>query len=109
MKNNAISNGFYNYLITLSPEMVIIEESTENFFDFLENVWGFAVICFSVVLMKATKYINRGQKSRRVASEKAEFRDNICVLASKVHQIQNGRTSAETSKAQFCLKRPLPL
>ena len=89
--------------------MVIIEESTENFFDFLENVWGFAVICFSVVLMKATKYINRGQKSRRVASEKAEFRDNICVLASIVHQIQNGRTSAETSKAQFCLKRPLPL
>ena len=70
----------------------------------LQNVWGFAIICFTVLLMKLTKYINIRQKDKNVSPEKAEFRDSLCILLSKVNGLLVGRNGCELSRAKYYVK-----
>jgi hypothetical protein len=73
----------------------------------VQNVWGFATICFTMLLMKLTKYINLRQKEKAVSPEKAEFRDSLCILLSKLHSLLNGRHKQELQTAKSYLKSSL--
>ena len=48
-----------NGLLLKPTEYVMnIQESTSDFFTAVENVWTFTIICFTVIVMKLTKYVN---------------------------------------------------
>ena len=75
-----------------------------TFFDVIQNIWGFGMICFTVLLKKFTKYINIRQKDRALTPEKADYRDNLCILLSKINTILTGRHREEANKAKYYLK-----
>lgn len=73
----------------------------------VQNIWGFATICFAVVLVKVTKYINLRAKKEAVSEEKAEYRDNICVLMSKISGLMSGRHRKELERMKYYVKERL--
>lgn len=73
----------------------------------IQNFWGFAIICFTVLLMKLTKFINIRQKDRNVSPEKAEFKDSLCVLLSKVNGLLAGRSWSDLSRARYYVKEEM--
>lgn len=105
---NTLSKGFAGTIIQLEPQMIRIKKVQGSFFDMIQNVWGFALLCFGVLLMKATKYINLREKTQKLSAERTEFRDSICVLLAKVHSLRMGRLRHELDRAKHYLKQPLP-
>jgi hypothetical protein len=91
----------------MTSSETIIETSTSSIFDVVQNIWGFAIICFTVILMKATKYINLRQKQKTVSPEKAEFRDSLCIYLSKLNGLLAGRHKGELERAKYYIKEPL--
>ena len=73
----------------------------------IQNVWGFATICFAVLLVKITKYINLKAKKDAMTEEKAEYRDNICVLLSKINGLLSGRHQDELGRMKYYVKERL--
>ena len=45
-------------VITLGHKQTVLEVEKGSFFDMVENLWTFAIICFSFLLIKLTKYVN---------------------------------------------------
>ena len=41
--------------------------NSNTFYDVVQNVWSFALVCFTVLVMKITKYINLQQKQQRLS------------------------------------------
>ena len=106
-KKMNLFNGFTGMSIRLASTTTTIEESETTIFDTLQSVWGFATICFAVVLVKVTKYINLRAKARAVSPERAEFRDSICVLLSKLNALLRGRHQQQLARAKYYLKQRL--
>lgn len=100
-------SGFVGMNIRLASTTSTINETQTTFFDTLQSVWGFATVCFAVLLVKLTKYINLRAKEKAVSPERAEFRDSICVLLSKVNALLHGRHHQQLAKSQYYLKQPL--
>ena len=63
-KGNTFSNQKVGIIVKLSPQQLNIEEETSDIFTAIENVWTFTVICFTVIVMKLTKYINLEEKQQ---------------------------------------------
>jgi hypothetical protein len=66
------------------------------------------MICFTVILMKITKYINISHKNKRVCIVRAEFRENLCIMLSKVSALLGGKHRGELQKARYFLKQKFP-
>jgi hypothetical protein len=75
--------------------------------DIVQNVWSLAIVCFTMMLMKITKYINMRQKNGAVSTVRAEFRENMCILLSKINSLLSGRHRDEIQKARYYLKEEL--
>lgn len=88
----------------LSNTQTTIQAKVNTFFDILQNIWGFAIVCFTVLLRKFTKYINIRQKDKNLTTEKSEFRDNICILLSKINTLRTGRHKEELQRMKYYLK-----
>lgn len=69
---NAYANKFSGTIISLSSIINVISKEETTFFDFLENVWSFAMICFGLLLAKASKYCNIQKKNSELSTEKTE-------------------------------------
>jgi hypothetical protein len=65
-----------------------------------------AIICFIVLLAKPAKYINRSVMER-VGKQLAQFRNDLCVLISKVSSVAGGKQSRELNRMKYYLKREL--
>jgi hypothetical protein len=70
MKSNAIINNLAGTILRLTDSVINIEEAQGSFFDAIENVWTFTIVCFTIVVMKLTKYINLQQKQQNRSPEK---------------------------------------
>jgi hypothetical protein len=91
-------------LLQLSNEMMVIQIEESNIFDLVESVWGFAIIWFSIVLFKLTKYLNLHQKQKAISAEKIDFRDSICVLLAKMEGVRKGRHANELGSLKYYVK-----
>ena len=100
-------NGLLGLNIRLSNIETVVQQTATTIFDTLQSVWGFATICFAVLLVKVTKYINLRAKARAVSPERAEFRDSICVLLSKLNALLRGRHQQQLARAKYYLKQRL--
>ena len=60
-------NGLMGMNICLSNVETVVQSSATSIFTMVQNVWGFATVCFAVLLVKLTKYINLRQKERSVS------------------------------------------
>ncbi len=85
----------------------VIKIDKISIFDMLQGVWGIGLMCFSVVLFKLTKYINRKVKDETLGRECAKFRENLCILLSKNIYLKRGRYSNEMVRARYYLKEEL--
>jgi hypothetical protein len=85
----------------------VVESSSNSLFDVLQTVWGMGTVCFTVLLMKVARRINAGERVRKETSVKADFRDNLGNLLSKVSTLRRGRHRKELEKARHYLKHPL--
>jgi hypothetical protein len=56
--SNALVGGKTGINIVLKHAITVITETEVTLFDVLQNVWGLAIICFTVILFKIAKYIN---------------------------------------------------
>jgi hypothetical protein len=70
--SNAFAHEFSGTIISLSSIINTISKDEVTFFDFLENVWSFAMICFGLLLAKASKYCNIQKKNSELSTEKTE-------------------------------------
>ena len=102
-------NNITGTIFKLSDVKINIEEVTADFFSGIENVWTFTVICFTVIVMKFTKYVNLKEKQRSRTAEKAEFRDSICIFLAKVNGLLHGRHRRELEEMKLYVKQPLPI
>jgi hypothetical protein len=84
-------NGLLGLLVNLQPALNVITESSTSLFDVLQTVWGLGTVCFTVLLLKVTKYINVHQKQMAVTPVCAEHRENLGIMLSKVSQLLKGR------------------
>ena len=66
-----------------------------------------AIICFTVLLAKLAKYINRSIMERRVGKHLAKFRNDLCVLISKVSAVAGGKQARELNRMKYYLKAEL--
>lgn len=57
----------------------------------LQNVWGLAIICFTVILFKIARYINVFHKEQRMSPHRTKFRENICILLARLNELAIGR------------------
>lgn len=64
-------------------------------------------ICFTVILLKIARYINLRQKQKAVHPVRAEHRENLGILLSKVNKLLTGQKGAELRRAGFYLKEEL--
>jgi hypothetical protein len=69
----------------------IVEVTSNSLFDVAQGIWGLGIICFTVVLFKLTKYINMRAKDQGLGTERAVFRENVCILLSKISFLKEGR------------------
>ena len=69
---NIFAQEFGGTIIKLKPVINVISKEETTFFDFLENVWSFAMICFGLLLAKASKYCNIQKKNSELSTEKTE-------------------------------------
>lgn len=69
----------------------MVESKTSTLFDLAQTVWALSLVCFTVVLMKVTKYINIGYKRERVTPALSEFRESLCILLAKVNGLLVGK------------------
>ena len=93
--------------VVLSDTQTIIDYTNNTFFDIIQNIWGFAIICFTILLMKLTKYINLRQKEKNMTLDRMEFRDSLCILLSKIEGLAIGRHGEELRRMKFYVKDPL--
>ena len=93
--------------VVLSDTQTIIDYTNNTFFDIIQNIWGFAIICFTILLMKLTKYINLRQKEKNMTLDRMEFRDSLCILLSKIEGLATGRHGEELRRMKFYIKDPL--
>ena len=56
-------------LFALQNTVTEISDQSGTFFDIIQNVWSFAVVCFTIILAKITKYINLRQKQKLIGQE----------------------------------------
>lgn len=96
-------------VIKLSSEVTNIQETNPSFFNAVSNVWTFTVVCFTIIVMKLTKYINLQQKQESRPPEKAEFRDSICIFLARMNGLLHGRHRPELEHIKHYVKEPLPL
>lgn len=75
--------------------------------DTIQNVWSMAIICFTVLLAKLAKYINHSVMERRVGRQLARFRNDLCVLISKVSAVAGGKQGRELNRMKYYLKSEL--
>jgi hypothetical protein len=90
--------------IVLSSRKTVVETESTSVFDLLQNLWSLMVICFAVMLAKAARYINSRLMEQRMGNVRAEFRNNLCILLSKVHAMAAGKQHREIQKAKYYLK-----
>jgi hypothetical protein len=81
--------------------------TTSTLFDLAQTVWALSLVCFTVIVMKLTKYINIAYKRERMTPALCEFRETLCILLAKVNGILIGKYKADLSKAKYYLKYPL--
>ena len=93
--------------IVLNYSQTTIQSNVNTFFDIIQNIWSFAIICFTILLMKVTKYVNLRQKDRKLSQEKSEFRDSLCVLLSKIDGVMTGRHAKELGMMKYYFKERL--
>lgn len=84
-------SGMIGSVFKPSLNALFIEEQTITFFDAVETIWTFTIICFTVIVMKLTKYVNLREKQESRTAEKAEFRDSICIFLAKMNGLLHGR------------------
>jgi hypothetical protein len=84
-------NNLTGYLFGPALSKSTIQSSTADFFDAVQNVWTFTVICFTVIVLKLTKYVNLREKQTCRSAEKTEFRDSICIFLAKLDGLLHGR------------------
>ena len=77
--------------MSVSSIINLVSKDKTTFFDFLENVWSFATICFGLLLAKASKYCNIQKKNNELSTEKTESQESLCLLLAKLHSIRTGR------------------
>jgi hypothetical protein len=90
--------------IFLSSEKTVIETNSASIFDLLQTLWSLIIICFTVMLAKAARYINVRLMEERMGSIRSEFRNNLCILLSKVSSLVSGKKQREMEKARYYLK-----
>lgn len=92
--SNVLTNNTQGVVLYLSSYQQIIT-TYGSVFDVVQNIWSFAIICFSVLLFKITKYINLREKEKVLSTLRSQYRDNICILMSKINGLLTGRNKAE--------------
>jgi uncharacterized protein YqgV (UPF0045/DUF77 family) len=93
--------------MVLAPSQTSIEISTTSVMDIVQNVWSMAIICFTVLLAKLAKYINRSVMERRVGRPLSQFRNDLCILISKVTAVAGGKQGKELNRMKYYLKSDL--
>lgn len=89
--NSNLINKQYGNFIRLNDYDLYITEETTSFFDGVQNVWTFTIICFTVIVMKLTKYINLKHKQQSSSPDKVDFRDSICIFLARMDGLLHGR------------------
>lgn len=90
-KDNAMTDGKTGINIVLRSELTVITETEVGLLDVLQNVWGLATICFTVILFKIAKYINMFHKESKMTPQRTKFRENICIMLARLNQLAIGR------------------
>jgi hypothetical protein len=104
--SNLINKQNSNFVILNEYDLYITEETT-SFFDGVENVWTFTIICFTIIVMKLTKYINLKHKQETCSPDKLDFRDSICIFLARMDGLLHGRHRGELERIKYYLKEPL--
>jgi hypothetical protein len=81
-----------------------VDSSTSTLFDLTQTVWGLATICFTVILMKISRYINIARRNSLITKQLAEFRESLCILLVKVNALLSGKLNRELNIRRQYLK-----
>ena len=57
--------------IFLSSQRTVIETVSTSLFDLLQNLWSLMIICFTVMLAKAARYVNARLMEERMGNVRA--------------------------------------
>jgi hypothetical protein len=93
--------------MALPAAETIVESTSTSLFNVVQNVWGLAIVCFTVMLAKVARHVNLHRMGERVGRLRADFRNNLCILLSKVSALASGRQQRELRKVRYFLKSEL--
>ena len=100
-------NSLIGLYISLQPKKQLITLSHPSLFDLVQNIWSLGSICFTVILLKIARYINLRHKQQVVHPIRAEHRENLGILLSKVNKLLMGQKGNELRRVGFYLKEEL--
>lgn len=95
-------------IIKVNEQQLTIQEETSDIFEAVENIWTFTIVCFTIIVMKLTKYVNLSEKQQSQTAEKVDFRDSICILLAKMDGLLRGRHRGELEELKHYTKQPIP-